>query len=555
METNRRKVKLSGKKLRKIIIITVLVLAVLAGAALYLRSRVTREFASRGADEISQAQVTRGEISTSVYSSGRLSDDDVEKQVIPTGVELTEKRVSPGESVKKGDVIATVNLATVLAAMNDVTDEISSIDSQLSSASASTATGYINASVSGRVKKIYVASGDSVAAVMYEHGALALLSLDGYMAVDVAGAAVAVGDGVSALTDSGVSVEGTVDAVLGDVVTLLLPDSSVGYGEGVEVYSADGTSLGTGTAYIHDELKIMGYTGTVAYVSATENAAVYAGTTLMTLADTATSGYATLLSSRAELEDELEELIRIYNEGALCAAMDGTVLVINAQTADEIKESGEDDSSDERYVSISPDETMSLSVSVDESEILSVSVGQSASVSVDAIDDEVFTGEVTAIDRVGTSSSGVTVYTADVSIPKSEGMLSGMSASATINIEGVENALLIPTDALNQTRESYYVYTEADTETGELGGMREVTIGISNSNYTEILTGLDEGDTVYYIEKDESGFGFMMPGGGGGDFGGMPSGDFGGGGGGGMPSGDFGGGGMPGGGGGMPGRG
>lgn len=553
METNRRKVKLSGKKLRKIIIITVLVLAILAGAALYLRARVTREFASRGADEISRAQVTRGEISTSVYSSGRLSDDDVEKQVIPTGVELTEKRVSPGESVKKGDVIATVNLATVLSTMNDVTEEISSIDSQLTSASASTATGYINASVSGRVKKLYVASGDSVAAVMYEHGALALLSLDGYMAVDIAGAAVAVGDGISALTDSGMSAEGTVDAVLGDVATVLLPDSAVNYGEGVEVFSADGASLGKGTAYIHDELKIMGYTGTVAYVSAVENAAVYAGTTLMTLSDTATSGYATLLASRAELEDELEELIRIYNEGALCAAMDGTVLVINAQTADEIKESGEDDSGDERYVSISPDETMSLSVSVDESEILSVSVGQSASVSVDAIDDEVFTGEVTAIDRVGTSSSGVTVYTAEVSIPKGEGMLSGMSASATINIEGVENALLIPTDALNQTRESYYVYTDADTETGELRGMREVTVGISNSNYTEILTGLDEGDTVYYIEKDEGGFGFMMPDGGGGDFGGgMPGGDFGGGDRGGMPGG---GGGMPGGGGGMPGRG
>lgn len=549
METNRRKVKLSGKKLRKIIIIAVLVLAVLAGAAIYLRARVTREFASRGKDEISTAQVTRGEISTSVYSSGRLSDDDVEKQTIPGGVELTEKRVSPGESVKKGDVIATVNLATVLSTMNAVTDEIAAIDSKLSSASASSATGYISSSVSGRVKKLYAASGDNVAAVMYEHGALALLSLDGYMAVDIENAAVEAGDGVNAVTSAGVSVAGTVESVLGDVATVLLPDSEIGYGEEAEIFSADGVSLGTSAAYIHDELKIMGYTGTVAYVSTSENAAVYSGSTLMTLSDTSTSGYASLLSSRAELEDELEELIRIYNEGALCASMDGTVLVINAQTADEIKESGEDDSSEERYVSISPDKTMSLSVSVDESEILSVSVGQRASVSVDAIENESFTGEVTAIDRVGTSSSGVTVYTAEVSIPKVDGMLSGMSASATISIEGVENALLIPTDALSKTRDSYYVYTAADMETGELGGMAEVTIGISNSNYTEILSGLDEGDTVYYVEKEDNAFGFMMPGGmGGGDFNG----------GGGMTGGNFGGnggfGGMPGG-GGMPGRG
>lgn len=48
METNRRKVKLSHKKLRKIIIIAVPVLAVLAGASIYLRARVTRKIATRG---------------------------------------------------------------------------------------------------------------------------------------------------------------------------------------------------------------------------------------------------------------------------------------------------------------------------------------------------------------------------------------------------------------------------------------------------------------------------------------------------------------------------
>lgn len=550
METNRRKIKLSGKKLRKLIIIIALVLAALVGLALYLRARVTREFGSRGAEEISSAQVTRGEISTSVYSSGRLSDDDVEKQTIPAGVELTEKRVSPGESVKKGDVIATVELSTVLSAMGDVTDEISSIDSSLTADSATVTTGYINSSVSGRVKKLYAAAGDSVAALMYEHGALAILSLDGYMAVDIAAPGVEAGERVLAVTASGVSTEGTVEKTLNGTATVLLPDDAVGYEEAVELSLPDGASLGTGTAYIHEELKIMGYTGTVSYVSAVENGAVYSGSTLMTLADTAATGYNALLSERAELEEELKDLITIYNEGAICAQTDGTVLAINALTAEEAEESDTDES-EERYISISPDKTMSLSVSVDESEILSVSVGQRASVTVDAIENEVFTGAVTEIDRAGTSADGVTVYTAEVSIPKGEGMLSGMSASATINIEGVENALLIPSDALNKTSDTYFVYTSADTETGELSGMKEVSVGISNSNYTEILSGLSEGDTVYYIEREDNAFGFAMPGGG------MPGGDFGGNAGGGMPS--SGGGGMPNGGGGMrggmPGRG
>ena len=179
---------------------------------------------------------------------------------------------------------------------------------------------------------------------------------------------------------------------------------------------------------------------------------------------------------------------------------------------------------------------MSIPVSVDESEILSVSVGQSAIVTIDSINGESFSGTVTEIDRAGTSSSGVTTYTATISIDKTDAMLAGMSASATIVIDGVDDALLIPVDALNKTSSSYYVYTSYDESSGEFGGMVEVTVGISNANYVEITGGLNEGDTVYYKEQQTtSGF---MPGGM--DFGGgMPSGDFSGGapGGGNMPSG------------------
>lgn len=546
METNRRKVKLSGKKLRKVIIITVVVLAVLTAVLLGLRARVTRQFGSKNDVEISTAEVTRGSISTSVYSSGLLTDDDVEQLTIPDGVELKEIRVNPGDKVENGAVLATVDIGTVMTAMSDITDDIAAIDAQLSSAAAGDGSGYISSSVTGRVKKIYAAAGDNVAALMYKNGALMLLSLDGYMAVDVNSAALTAGDSVTAQTAAGTSVKATVDTVLDGVATVLISDSAIGYGESAEIYTADGDLVGSGEAYIHDELKIMGYTGTVAYVSVSENTAVGSGSVLMTLSDTSSTSYASLLSERAELEDELKKLISIYNNGAFCAEFDGTVLVINAQTQEDAKKSTSttSDSTTEQYISMSPDKTMSLSVTVDESDILSVSVGQRASVTVDAIDDATFNGEVSSIDKVGTSSSGVTVYTAEVSVEKGDGMLSGMSASATISIDGTENALLIPTDALNKTSDTYYVYTSADSENGTLGGMVEVTIGISNSNYTEILSGLTEGETVYYIEKDDSGFGFgfSMPGG---DFGGgMPSG------GGGMPNGN--GGGMPNGGGGMP---
>lgn len=547
MEQNRRKTKLSRAQVRRLVIGAAIAAVVITAGAVYLRKRVTEQFGRGSTAEISSAEVVSGSISTSVYGSGRLSDDDVEKLEIPSGVKLKEIRVSPGDKVDGGTLLASVNVNSVLAAMNDVSDQLSTLDSSISAAASSSGVSYISASVSGRIKKIYAAAGDSVSGVMYEHGALMLLSLDGYMAVDIDAPSLSAGDSVTVTGEGGASYAGTVDSVTGGTATVLVSDNSTAYGESVTVADENGSTLGSGALYIHDELKIMGYTGTVSYVSVSENSAVYSGSTLLSLSGGAESaGYDALLEQRAELEDELSQLIAIYREGGVYSGLSGTVKAVNAVDEDDEDSSSEDETDTEQYFSISPDETMSISVSVDESEILSVSVGQSAEVTIDSINGESFTGTVTEIDRAGTSSSGVTTYTAVISIEKTDAMLAGMSASATIKIDGVENALLIPVDALNRTSSGYYVYTECDEESGTLGGMVEVTAGISNSVYAEITSGLSEGDTVYYTEKEDSAFSFAMPGG---DFGGAPgSGDFGGGNrGGGGPSGGPGGGSFPGG--------
>ncbi len=547
MEQNRRKTKLSRAQVRRLVIGAAIAAVVITAGAVYLRKRVTEQFGRGSTAEISSAEVISGSISTSVYGSGRLSDDDVEKLEIPSGVKLKEIRVSPGDKVDGGTLLASVNVNSVLAAMNDVSDQLSTLDSSISAAASSSGVSYISASVSGRIKKIYAAAGDSVSGVMYKHGALMLLSLDGYMAVDIDAPSLSAGDSVTVTGEGGASYAGTVDSVTGGTATVLVSDNSTAYGGSVTVADENGEALGSGALYIHDELKIMGYTGTVSYVSVSENSAVYSGSTLLSLSGGAESaGYDALLEQRAELEDELSQLIAIYREGGVYSGLSGTVKAVNAVDEDDEDSSSEDETDTEQYFSISPDETMSISVSVDESEILSVSVGQSAEVTIDSINGESFTGTVTEIDRAGTSSSGVTTYTAVISIEKTDAMLAGMSASATIKIDGVENALLIPVDALNRTSSGYYVYTECDEESGTLGGMVEVTAGISNSVYAEITSGLSEGDTVYYTEKENNAFSFAMPGG---DFGGAPGGgDFGGGNrGGGGPSGDPGGGGFPGG--------
>ena len=141
-----------------------------------------------------------------------------------------------------------------------------------------------------------------------------------------------------------------------------------------------------------------------------------------------------------------------------------------------------------------------------------------------------------------------------MTLDREEGMLSGMTANINVRIEGTENALIIPVDALHQNSASYYVYTAYNNEAHRYEGRVEVTIGMQNDDFVEITSGLQEGDTVYYTESQSLTIMdmFTMAQGMGGGMGGMSSGKSSGSRGGGQMPGMPSGGGMPG---GMPGMG
>lgn len=154
-------------------------------------------------------------------------------------------------------------------------------------------------------------------------------------------------------------------------------------------------------------------------------------------------------------------------------------------------------STDVEAFTISSDEKMVLAVSVDELDINSVELGQEATVELDAIENEIFTGEVTAIGDTASASGGVAKYTVSLSIPKDDRMKQGMNASATITIDSRENVVTIPVNALQEEGSKVFVYTEQDDE-GNLSGEKEVTTGLSDGTTVEITDGLEEGETVYY---------------------------------------------------------
>lgn len=524
------------RKRRKILITVlsiVLILAVAAVAGVSILQKKVREQFAASSGEVKSHEVTTGSISTVVSGSGRLSDVDQEVITVPDGVEITEVIINTNDTVAEGDILATVDMSSVASAMAQLQAELEDLDEQISDAEDDEADDIIYAGVTGRVKALFAKEGSDVLDVMYEHGALAILSLDGYMAVDIQTEALSAGDSVKVERKSGKKITGTVESVSGNTATVLVTDNGPRNNESVKVYDGDGKKVGSGKLYIHSPLRITGYAGTVDEVKTSLNKKVSSTTKVFTLEDTDYSAnYSSLLRSRTEKEEILLELLQIQRAGAVLAPVSGSVYSVDFEEGST------------SVATLSLDEKMSVTISVDESDILALELGQEVNVTVSSVSEDAFAGTLTEIDRTSSSSG---TYSAVVEIEKTEGMLSDMTASVSVRIEGVDNAILIPVEALHQTRNGAYVYTSYNEELQEYGGKVDVTTGLENSTYVEIKSGLNVGDTVYYTES-ESMFGNF---GGMGNFGGgMPN--MGGNGGGGMP--DFGSGNKPSGGGNRGGR-
>ncbi len=474
--------------LRTVILLILVAALILIGGVSILRHRVRERFATMGEDVL-QEQAQVGSISTLVSGSGVLSNVDAETVSVPEGVELTEILVANGDAVEAGQLLAIADQATVRSAMADLQDTIESLDDEIYDARDDKASTAVTAGVPGRVKILYGQPGDRVADVMVEHGALAVISLDGYMAADLETNLLNVHDTVTVIRSDGTEIDGVVEAVIDGTATVLVTDEGPENDETVTIRTSDGADAGNARLYVHSPLMVTAYAGTIRTLHVRENASVSRNTYLYTLTDTEFSAnYDTLLRSRKEAEETLLELLKIQKHGGIPAEVSGTVF----DTAD--LDSGEPIT---QLLTLSPDISMSVTISVDESDILSLQAGQDADVTVGSVGEDVLPGTVTEIDR--TASDGA--YTAVITLSKLSGMLPGMTADVDIKIQGSENALLVPAEAVHYTSTGAYVYTSYDAQLEEYGGRVDVVTGLSNDDYVEIISGLNPGDTVYYTES------------------------------------------------------
>ena len=272
------------------------------------------------------AKVQTGSIQSEIIGGGVLAGEDPQTLTVPSAVKLTGYLVSNGDAVKTGDAIANVDRVSVMEAITQVQETLDYLAKQIQTEGKKDTDETVKALSGGTVKHMYAQKGDSVQAVMLEHGALAVLSLDGLMAVDLSVESdLLAGEKVTVTLENGKSVTGKVKSNLAGEMIVTVTDQDYEDGQTVQVSNGE-TLLGSGQLYILSPWKATAYAGTVSSISVKEGAETKVGQTLMKLKDTGkTALYHQLVTQRQAYEELLLELFQMYQTLQLTAPCDGMV--------------------------------------------------------------------------------------------------------------------------------------------------------------------------------------------------------------------------------------
>ena len=275
------------------------------------------------------------EIKTQIIGGGKLTSEDTEEITVPEAVKLTKYLVSNGDTVKKGDPIARVDKVSVMLALTEVQKTLDYLSEQITDAANEKESDKITAQTEGTVKIVYGKAGDNVRDVMLEHGALAVLSLDDKMAVDIdCSADFTYGKSVNVTLASGKQVKGTVEANVSGTLTVSIKDNDYAIGEAATVSTSDGTVLGSGKLYIHNPWNAAAYYGTIKKVNIKAGDRVSSRKDLFLLnVENHSANFRMLNTQRQEYEELMQQLFDMYNTGTLCAPCDGFVTGVDKDGA------------------------------------------------------------------------------------------------------------------------------------------------------------------------------------------------------------------------------
>lgn len=150
--------------------------------------------------------------------------------------------------------------------------------------------------------------------------------------------------------------------------------------------------------------------------------------------------------------------------------------------------------SNTQTVAVIQNESMPIATfNVSETDISSLKIGEEATVTLDATGNKTFAGKVATVDNIGAVTSGVTNYKVLITFDsEAPGVLPNMAASAKIITNVKNDVVLVPSAAVQTTGGQPTVRIMRNGNPVSV----PVEVGDSNDTQTEIVSGVNDGDTV-----------------------------------------------------------
>ena len=284
--------------------------------------------------------------------------------------------------------------------------------------------------------------------------------------------------------------------ILGSVIFLIISisifhnknASKITYNEiKVDLGSIDVKVLATGTIQPENRLEIKPpIAGRVEKVLIKEGQIVKRGQILAWMSSTERA--ALLDAARAKGINELKKWEDIYPPTPILSPINGTIILKNV-------EQGETFTNVDALMAMS--DRLTVKTQVDETDIASIKLNQEAEIVLDAYSNQKIPAKVDKIAFEAKTVNNVTTYIVDV-LPEfvPEFMRSGMTANVTFLVESKKDILLVPNEVLKIKDGRVTVLVNEGGDRIE----KEVVVGITNGKYSEVTSGLSQGDIVLSVQ-------------------------------------------------------
>ena len=373
---------------------------------------------------------------------------------------------------------------------------------------------YVRAEVAGVVSSLKVTKGDEVTSgqevAVIRDSSRMLLTLE-FPAADAANfsvgqsAAVTLDGTFEQLDGTVTSVSGTDALSAGNLLTRTVTITVKNAGGLTTAQAATASingvsSIGSATfAYQAERTLTAQASGTVTSINVQEGSEVAKDDIILGLSgDDLTESIQSASESLRSAEISMQNLQDAMNNYTITAPISGTIIEKDAKVGDAVK-------AGDTLCIVYDLSYLEMSINVDELQISSISVGQQVQITADAVPDKTYVGTVTRVSMKGASNGGTTTYPVTIRIDDTDGLRPGMNANAEIVVAEAKNALVVPNAAV--VRGSYVLVTKdspsaanADTTMEAPEGFVYVPVktGVSDDDYTQIVSGIQEGDTIGY---------------------------------------------------------